>query len=44
MKNFELCYPLSAKTVEADTKRPVTKQPLLSTDRNITYTEGYIEI
>jgi len=33
MKNLDPFNPLSAKRVEADTKRPITKQTLLSTDR-----------
>ena len=42
---FDQFYPLSAKRVEADTKRPTTKRTLRSTDRkNIVITEGQIEM
>jgi len=42
---FDQFYPLSAKRVEADTKRPITKRTLRSTDRkNIVITEGQIEM
>jgi hypothetical protein len=42
---FHQFNPLCVKRVEADTKRPITKQTLRSTDRKyIVMTEGQIEI